>query len=203
MPAKCARGGERRYTWQGRRESLFVFSHCSLLLFKSEDEQVPSYNGWFWNKSGQISRDVHARRGTCTHTFMHTKSTPLSIHYFYSILFWASFIYEIVSFASISFALCLQLVLSLMYWVHFKTHKATVVASVAPPPPASTPLSLKSCFYTITGSRRVKVVNKTFFILPKFLRDVPKLNKIRQWKSGIIMLWVAVFCLCRNCSLID
>lgn len=60
IPAKCARGVERRYTWQGSWERLFVFTHCSLLLFKSEDEQVLSYNGWFRSKFGQISRDTHA-----------------------------------------------------------------------------------------------------------------------------------------------
>lgn len=43
---KCARGEERRYTWHGSWERLFVSTRCSLLLFKSEDEQVLRGTGW-------------------------------------------------------------------------------------------------------------------------------------------------------------
>lgn len=173
MPAKCARGVERRYTWQGSWERLFVFTHCSLLLFKSEDEQVLSCNGWFWSKSGQISRDTRTQRCMRIPTSMHTKSTPQSIHYFYGIFFWASFIYDTVSFASISFALCLKLVLCLIDWFHFKTHKATVVANAALPCHVSIlhPHCRGYCIWRSliphlcrTGSRRVKVENKTFLL---------------------------------------
>lgn len=66
MPAKCARGEERRYTWLGSWEQLFVSTRCSLLLFESEDEQVLSGTGWFWSKSGQISRHTC----TCRHTVL-------------------------------------------------------------------------------------------------------------------------------------
>lgn len=79
---------------------------------------------------------------------------------------------DAVSFASISFALCLKLVCCLIDLFHFKTHKATVMAIVAVPHHASilqphcrghcSRLSLKSCLCR-TGSRRVKLENKTFF----------------------------------------
>lgn len=53
---------------EGKREDIpgmgaennSVSTHCSLLLFKSEDEQVLSGAGWFWSKCGKMSRDRHS-----------------------------------------------------------------------------------------------------------------------------------------------
>lgn len=55
----CQRGRKKIYlAWDLKNNS--VSTHCFLLLFKSEDEQVLSGTRWFWSKCGQISRDRHS-----------------------------------------------------------------------------------------------------------------------------------------------
>lgn len=122
---KFARGEERRYTWHGSWEQLFVSTHCSLLLFKSEDEQVLRGTGWVLeqiraNIKGQTRR-AHATADTqCSSEYSlflrYTSSRAVLYVWF---CFW--------------FTLWLRLDLCLIDLFHFKAHKATFMATAALP----------------------------------------------------------------------
>lgn len=126
---KCARGEERRYTWHGSREWLFVSTRCSLLLFKSEDEQVLRGTEWVLeqiraNIKGQAWR-AHATADTqCSSEYsLFLRYTSSREVLYVRFCFW--------------FTLWLRLDLCLIDLFHFKAHKATVMAIAALPHHAS------------------------------------------------------------------
>lgn len=157
----CQRG--RRYTWHGSWGKLFVSTRCSLLLFKSEDEQVLCCTGWVleqiwattWGSMHKKRKHMH------TQICMLTHNTPWSIHYFHSMFSLSQFWYLLSL-----FHLCCALNRYLIDLFCFKTHKSTTMAivgydeSIFCTQQSSIQSTLKSCLCT-NGSGVVKVKQET------------------------------------------
>lgn len=109
-------GGCLRRVPEGKREdipgmgaesnSLSPLTH-PLLLFKSEDEQVLICTGWFWSKSGQITRDTQAKAHAPRDPYAYRQySSEYSLFLRYYVF--SRPVFMCSTFSSISFALCIK-----------------------------------------------------------------------------------------------